>query len=325
MQHIGIDLGGRQSQVCVRSAAGEILEESKVSNDRLPDYFKRYPKARVILETCAEAFKVADLALSAGEEVRVVPASVVRSLGVGSRRIKTDQRDAQVLSEVSTRIDLLSVHIPSQPSRELKSRLGMRDQLVKCRTQLVNNLRGYYRGRLQKLRATVVSLPERLRERELPNYVERQLSVLTLLNEQIRAANQELESLAMSDELCQRLMSVPGVGVITALRFISTIDRIERFRNCRELQSYLGLTPGENSSSEKKRITGITRAGSASMRWLLIEAAWVLQRTQPEHPRVAWAQALAERRGKRIATVALARKLTGMLYAIWRDGSIFAA
>ena len=120
MEHVAIDLGSRESQVCVRNARGEILLERKVPTARLPAYLAKRPRSRVIVETCAEAFFVADAASAAGHEVRVVPASLVRQLGVGERGVKNDQRDARKLSEVSTRIDLPSVHVPSELSRERK-------------------------------------------------------------------------------------------------------------------------------------------------------------------------------------------------------------
>ena len=106
MEHVAIDLGGRKSQVCVRSADGSILEEKQCETRALCRYLDRRPPSRVIVETCAEAFAVADAAMAAGHDVRVVPATLVRSLGVGARGIKTDVRDARVLSEVSCRIEL---------------------------------------------------------------------------------------------------------------------------------------------------------------------------------------------------------------------------
>jgi transposase len=96
------------------------------------------PKSRVVLETCAEAFAIADTARLSGHEVRVVPATLVKSLGVGARPTKTDRRDAWALSEVSCRIDLPSVHIPSTVARERRALLASRDSLVSARVQFVN-------------------------------------------------------------------------------------------------------------------------------------------------------------------------------------------
>src|SRR6202022_3580330 len=107
---------------------------------------------RVVLETCSEAFAIADAAREEGHEVRVVPATLVRSLGVGARGIKTDRRDARALSEVSCRINLPSVHVPSVESRERKALCGMRECLVEARTKLINSVRGWARGQLRGIR-----------------------------------------------------------------------------------------------------------------------------------------------------------------------------
>ncbi len=105
MEHVAIDLGGRESQICIRGGDGGIISEERVATASLGMTLDR-PKSRVVMETRAEAFAVADLALGFGHEVRVVPASLVRSLGVGARKTKTDRRGAQVLSEVSCRVGI---------------------------------------------------------------------------------------------------------------------------------------------------------------------------------------------------------------------------
>jgi transposase len=330
MQHVAIDLGGRESQVCVRTTDGQILLEQKVATRTLGGFFKAQPPSRVVLETCAEAFRIADLAHDSGHEVRVVPATLVRSLGVGARGVKTDRRDAQVLSEVSCRIDLPSVHVPSEMARERRTMCGMREALVASRTAVINCVRGWNRTQLLKMPpATSATFPKRLRSAALarpdglPEHVERLLKVIDSLNEQIAAADKELQTLAESDDVCRRLMSVPGVGPVTSVRFLAAVDDVARFHSAHAVQSFLGLTPGENSSSERKQRTGITKAGPAPVRGALVQAAWNLRRTRPHHPICQWATKIEQRRGKFIATVALARKLAGILFAIWRDGSVY--
>jgi len=105
MDHLALDLGGRESQLCLRAPDGTILEERRLATKSVGKLFER-PAARIIMETCTEAFAIADLAVAKGHEVRVVPAGLARKLGVGARGLKNDQRDARALSEVSTRIDL---------------------------------------------------------------------------------------------------------------------------------------------------------------------------------------------------------------------------
>jgi transposase len=160
-------------------------------------------------------------------------------------------------------------------------------------------------------------------DRPLPDCVERQLKVIEVMNEQVVIADRELEVLAKQDPICKRLMTVPGVGPLTSVRFLAAIDEVGRFPDAHALQSYLGLTPGEDSSSNRKRITSITKAGARQLRWCLVQAAWSAQRVRGNDPMVAWAKRIGERRGKGIATVALARKIAGVLYALWRDGSSY--
>jgi transposase len=330
MDHIAIDLGGRESQVCVRSADGQIKEERRVKTEELAAYLAKRPAGRVVMETCAQSFGLADAALAQGHQVRVVAATLVRSLGVGARRTKTDRRDAQVLSEVSCRIDLPSVHIPSTTSRQRKSMCGMRDVLVRARTSLINSLRGWLRTQGQRVKiGSVKCFAERVRAlytgQELPVYVERQLETLKLLMTQTEAADRELAELAKSDPVCRRLMTVPGVGPVTAVRFVAALDDVQRFAKAHAVESYLGLVPGEDSSSERKRRTSITKAGPSALRWTLVQAAWAARRCRRTDPMLLWAREVEKRRGRRVAILALARKLAGILFALWRDGSVYAS
>lgn len=328
MEHCAIDLGGRKSQICVRSGDGQILFEGKFDTVALPDFLRQLPSSRVILETAAEAFRVADAAKQAGHQVRVVPATLVRKLGVGARKTKTDRRDARALSEVSCQIDLPSVHIPSTRSREWKTICGMHDALVASRTKLINNLRGWMRGQgLRLRRGNAETFSQRMSELgPLPSYVVTQIQALAEVNERVRTSERLIRSLADGDEVCQRLMTVPGVGPSTSVRFVAAIDDVTRFESAHKVEAYLGLTPGESSSSESQHRLSITKAGPTTVRWALGQAAWAVQtccRSPGARPLQEWAAEIARRRGRLIATIALARKLAGILYALWRDGTTY--
>jgi transposase len=330
MEHLAIDLGGRKSQVCIRVGDGTIIQERPVLNEGIEALLQQRPKSRVILETCAEAFAIAEVAVLAGHEVRIVPATLVKSLGVGARRTKTDRKDARVLSEVSCRIDLPSVHLPSKTARERRALLASRDSLVSARVQFVNSVRGWARTQLLRLPARrIPTFPSEVRAiclarpAGLPLHVERLLVSIENLTLHINAADKEVAQLAKDDADCQRLMTVPGVGPITALRFTAAIDDIKRFRSAHAVESYLGLVPGEHSSSGRHERLSITKAGPASVRWILVQAAWSMRRTTPSAPAVQWAAEVEKRRGRRIAIIALARKLAGMLFAIWRDATVY--
>jgi transposase len=327
MEHVAIDLGGRESQICVRAADGAIRVETRCRTTDLPNFFTDQAPSRVILETCAEAFHVAEHARKAGHDVRVVSATLVRALGVGSRRTKTDKRDAQILSEVSARIELRGVHIPSLRSREHKSICGTRASLVRARTTLINATRGWMRAWGIRIRSGASeTFPVRAREvlKPVPDYIEAQLDVIETLTLRIKEIEATISELAKDDEVCRRLVTVPGVGPITALLFVATLDDVKLFPSAAKVGAYLGLTPGENSSSDRVVRTGITKAGSGAMRRILVQAALCIRRIRRDHPLVVWAAKIQERRGRHIATVALARKLAGILFALWRDGSTYA-
>ena len=148
MDHIAIDLGSRTSQICVRDAQGQIVDEQSYTTRHLGTYLRRRPAGQVIVETSSEAFGVARMAQAAGHQVSVVPSVLSRALGVGYRGTKTDVRDARALSEASTRVALPSVHIPSEQSLHWRAMSTSRQALVRARTLLINRVRGYLRTQL---------------------------------------------------------------------------------------------------------------------------------------------------------------------------------
>jgi transposase len=333
MNHVAVDLGSRKSQFCVRSPEGQVLRQAKVKTEDLGKFFQGFDaKCRVVLETSSEAFAVADMAQSAGHEVAVVPASLAPSLGVGHRGVKTDERDAQTLSLASCRMGQLpSVYCPPQETRERRAMLAARESLVCVRTALVNSVKGWARTQLLVISGGKTStFPDRARKLALekpcgvPEYVERMLKVIEAMNEQISAANKELELLAKEDPVCQKLMTTPGVGPVTSMTFRATVGDVYRFKSAHSIQSYIGVTPGEKSSGMTKHRLGITRAGSPRMRSALVQAAWCAYRTRPGDPMVVWARKIAERRPVQVAIVALARKMAGILFALWRDDTSYA-
>jgi len=329
MEHIAIDLGSRESQICVRSADGQILEERRVGTLSLGKYLAKRPKSRVVVEACAEAFVVADAAMTVGHEAVVVPSSLAPSLGVGDRGIKNDTRDARNLSEASCRMSKLpSVHVPVKKSRDRKSMCGMREGLVEARTKLINTVRGWARPqglgviRSGKPSTFPLRVKEHVTERggTLPEYVDLVLKAIHELSVQINKADKQLEETAAADPTCKLLMTAPGVGPTISIRFAAAIDSVGRFPNAHKVEAYLGLTPGENSSGHRKRRTGITKAGPSKLRWVLVQAAWIARRHCKDHPIVLWSLDVEKRRGRQVAVMALARRLAGVLYAMWRDG-----
>jgi transposase len=328
VEHIAIDLGGRESQICVMSAEGEVVLEERRPTRGLGTFLAKRPAGRVVVESCAEAFHVADAARRAGHEAVVVPASLVRSLGVGARGLKTDVRDARNLAEASCRMKRLpAVHVPATASRDRKTVCGLREILIGSRTKMVNAVRGWLRtsGLGPMRQTTPEAFPVRLREHVksrggvVPPAVERVIAVIEKTNGEIATSDEAVEALATEDPVCRRLMTVPGVGPVTAVRYAAAIDDVSRFPSAAPLHSYLGLVPGESSSSDRRRLTSITKAGAVQVRWALIQAAWSARRWRKNDPMVRWALEVERRRGRHVAVVALARKIAGIMYAIWRD------
>lgn len=333
MHHLAVDLGSRQSHFCIRTPEGQVEKEARIPNSQLPKLFALVPQSRVVLETSSECFVVADMARQAGHLVNVVPAALAPSLGVGQRGVKTDKRDAENLSLASCRMETLpSVHVPSPEAREWRALLTSRDALVTTRTRLINSVKGWMRTQLLRVKAGSTStFPKRARELatelslRLPAHIEWLLVTLETLNEQIALANAAVKAATSKDAACVRLMTVPGVGPTTALSFRAAVDDVSRFKRPPALQSYLGLTPGERSSGEKRNKVGITKAGSVNTRRMLVQAAWVAYVQKPDEPMVQWARRLSEHKPKQVAVTALARKMVGILFALWRDGTNYDA
>jgi transposase len=211
----------------------------------------------------------------------------------------------------------------------VRGRLGVRDALVHTRTRYISVIRALLRQQGYRVPSgSAESFIQRVRDLPLPG---RLLSVVAPLLALMRPLNRQLadatiEHLAAQDPRVPRLRSVPSVGPVTAAAFIAAIDDAGRFHHAHQLEAYLGLVPREYSSGDTQRRGPITKAGHSRARWLLIQAAIsILRRRPPEAEALrTWALRIVARRGKHVAVVALARRLAGILYALLRDGTVYA-
>jgi hypothetical protein len=154
--------------------------------------------------------------------------------------------------------------------------------------------------------------------------IEPLLATLEALEPQLARVEKRLTELSAEEPVVNQLMTAPGVGPIVAASFVSVIDDAKRFRSGHEVESYLGLVPGENTTGGKRRLGAITKQGNTYLRTVLTQSAWsILRAAHPDDPLRRWAQAVAKRRGQRIAVIALARRLAGVLWAMWRDGTVY--
>lgn len=328
METIGLDLHKRESQLSIQAEDGTITARRIVtSRERFTAVLGNRPPARILLEASTESEWVARHLETLGHEVIVADPNYAPMYATRSRRVKTDKRDARTLMEACGQGTYRRAHRLSEPRRHLRAELLVRDALVRTRTRYVALIKAL--GRRDGLR-----VPSSTAERvgvlvgalEMPaplaGELEPLLTVLAPLNTSIGAADQRLSAQAETDPVAALLMTAPGVGPVTASALVATIDDIARFPSAHQCEAYLGLVPGERSSGEQRRIGPITKAGNRRTRWLLVEAAWRILRSKDAESAAlrAWTLRIAARRGKRIAVVALARRLAGIVYAMWRDG-----
>lgn len=331
MEHIGIDLGARHSHIVVMTEA-QVMLRTKVETKKLTSWLERRQPSRVVMEACTQSPAIARASLAAGHDTVVVPGSLVRMLGVGARGIKTDDRDAEVLARASVRNEQLpSVHLRGDVSRHRREVIAARAVIVKARRSLALSIKSWLRGRLITLRgkANSVAFCAAVRSAALGDPEGLPLAIETLLVSfehlcgQIAALDKVIATLVDDDATCTKLMQIPGVGPQVSLAFTTHIDDPRRFANSEQLASYLALVPGEATTGGKVVRTGTIKAGPLYLKALLVQAAWSLWRTRPDEPMVTWARAIADKRGKRIAIVALARKLATVMWAMWKHDSSY--
>jgi transposase len=328
--HIGIDVHTRESQICWVRASGE-LEQRRVatSRARFQAVLGAEAPAKILLEASGQSEWVAACLEELGHEVIVADPNYA-PMYAGRRRIKTDRRDAEALALACAKGTYRPVHRRSAAQRAVQAQLTLREHLVQVRTQLINVVRATVRAHGLRLpRGAAETVPARVTGLDLPLAAAMVVAPLLALLDQVTARLAEVEAdvaaEAQSSAVARRLMTVPGVGPVTAVAFAAAVDVPTRFTRAAQVPSFFGLVPGEHSSGDHRRRGHITKRGSRRVRWLLVQAAWCMWRS----PRAevaglrAWAQRLAARRGLGVAIVAVARRLATVLFALWRDGTAF--
>ena len=332
MDFIGFDLGKVSSQLCTITADGELLEQRiKTDRELLTKLLGTRPRSRILIEAGTESEWVARHLEALGHEVVVADPNFAPMYATRSRKVKTDRRDARTLAEACRLGAYRPAHRTSDEQRHVRARLAVREAMVRTRAKYISLIRALLRrDGFRVPSGDVASFPRRLEA--LPPPVELRaevaplLALMASLSEQIKWADGELAALVRTDHVVKRLTSAPGVGPVTAACFKATLDTAARFPDAKRVRAYLGLVPSEYSSGERQQRGRIAKVGSNRARYLLVEAAWVVLRGRlPAAAALrAWALRIKERRGAKVAAVALARKLAGILYAMWRDARDFA-
>jgi transposase len=238
------------------------------------------------------------------------------------RKQKTDRQDAQHILRLMLKDDFPQIWVPSGENRDLRQLLWHRHRMVQARTRIMNQLQAVAlnEGIRCKKRLWREKGREQLESFRLAPWASRRrhdlLELLDRLNPTIAALSQAIEQEVEKCPEAQRLRTHPGVGPLTALAFVLIIGKPDRFQCGKQIASYLGLVPLEDSSGNRRRLGHITKQGNSLLRFLLVEAAQVTVRSLPE-----WRSKyvhLTMRRGRKIAKVAMARKLAVRLYWMMR-------
>ncbi|MCQ9148183.1 IS110 family transposase [Ochrobactrum sp. BTU2] len=332
-QYVGLDVSQRETAVCVVSETGQLIFEGKAKSDP-GDLTRLLRKHAPLAERIG--FETGAMSSWLWHELRRVVLPVVcidarhAHAALSVRMNKSDQNDARGLAELVRVGWYREVKVKSEESQKIRGILVVRARLVSMRRDIENQVRSlvkeygllFPRAIGQQFRNTVNDLLGE--DHQLLIVVAPLLSIHEHICRQQCAFDDEVRRLARQDETTRRLMTVPGVGVITALTFRHTIDDPSRFRSASLVGAYLGLTPRRKQSGETDTSGKISRWGDRLLRTYLFEAATVLlYRTKKWSSLKAWGMKLAKRIGMKKAKVAIARKIAVILHSIWVDGTSF--
>jgi transposase len=324
---IGVDFHPEFQQIAsVDTDSGE-FQEKRLAHPAEAEQFYRDlaaqgKKVRVGMEASGHARWFERLLAELQLELWIGDAAQIRAKRV--RKQKTDRQDAQLILKLMLKDDFPQIWVPSWENRDLRQLLWHRHRMVQARTRIMNQLQAVAlnEGLLCKKRLWRERGRQQLESFRLAPWASRRrcdlLELLDRLNPTIAELSQAIEQEVDNCPEAKRLMTHPGVGPLTALAFVLIIGKAERFQCGKQIASYLGLVPLEDSSGKRRRLGHITKQGSSILRFLLVEAAQVTVRSLPE-----WRSQyfhLAMRRGRKIAKVAMARRLAVGLYWMWRKG-----
>ena len=334
MKHYaGLDVSMEETAVCIVDAEGDVVAELKAASDPVAVAAAVAPWGGSLARLGLEAGGLTPW-LCLGLRSHGLPAICIETRRMKAYAkaspVKTDRRDARLIA-LAMRAGLYrAVHVKSAASHKLRLALTGRQALLRQARQLQGKIRGDLKPfgvKLGKVGSGGFAgrVKERLAARaDLWALVEPLLAMRAQLLSQVRRYDAALRRMARDDLVCRRLMTVPGVGPLTALAFRAGVDRPARFRRARSAPAAFGLTPGIDNSGERERNGAITKAGDGLVRSLLFEAAnALLLRTRRWCALKRWGMAIAKRRGLNRARVAVARRLSIILLAMWRDGADF--
>jgi transposase len=333
VEHCGIDVATKSSSICITDGRGVVVLEQAVTTDEvgLRGVLGGRRRMRCVLEAGPLAEWLADVIERLGHKAVVIDARKAR--GVIRTKKKTDRLDARNLAKMSRTGWYTAVHRKSVEARAMRTVLQARQGLVKTALAQGSRIRGLLKAHGLKLGEVAESqfgVAVRRLSLEKGQQLWEMLEPLVEVRRQaLRAAEQMRKQVvrqAKADPVHQRLMTVPGVGPLTATAFVATIDDPRRFRSSDQVPAYIGLVPSVDQSGEKEVHGHITRDGDGLLRGYLVEAAHVLLTRKRGICRLKrWGLKLAKKKGHGKARVAVARKLAALLHRLWITGELYQA
>jgi transposase len=332
---IGIDLGDRYSELCVLANDGSVVARRRAATTKeaFAKAMSAYAPARVVLEVGTHSPWVSRWLEAQGHETVVANARAVRSIAESDS--KTDRSDAEQLARLG-RADvrlLRPVRHRSECSQRHHALLAIRERLVRARTAQVTQARGLAKALGERLpRCAPETFARHMRAHGLTSLLpgmEVAVELVDVLNEKIRMIEREIDAVGRTQyPVTALLRQVPGVGPITALAFVLSVEDPKRFRRSRAVGSYLGLRRKLRDSGQARPELGITKAGDRELRRLLIQSAHYILTLGPDTDLKRFGLRLLARGGaaaRQRAAVAVARKLAVLLHRLWMTGETYRA
>lgn len=336
---VAVDLAKSVFQLAEADAQGRIVGSHRLTRTQFERFFANRQCSQVVMEACGSAHHWSRCLQNQGLQVRLLPPTHVRRYCL---RNKTDAADCAALLRANADPGIREVRVKSIEQQALQALHRTRSQWMATRVQRINVLRGFCRefgfavavGAKTGLHAIsrLVADPASALPALLRPAMAMLLEEITQLNQRIAQLERELARITRASRPCQLLISIPGVGLLTATALVASLGGdVSHFRNGRQLAAWLGLTPREYSSSQTRRLGGITRAGDRYLRTLLthgarsvLQAATRAQSTgRPCTGLRAWVTQVRQRTNPNKATCALANKLARICFATLRSGQPF--